>query len=61
MHCVLPPVGGSLASEDPYQELVLFHRVKNVNSMKKLCPKKNYQNTLVVGPASLSSTHQAAK
>ena len=36
MHCVLTPVGGSLAAEDPYMELVLDPRVKTPNVNKKL-------------------------
>ena len=40
MHCVLPPVGGSLAPEDPFQELVLDPWLKNANSKKYFCSIK---------------------
>ena len=56
MHHVLPPVGGSLAPEDPYQELMLDPRVKNSISKKKVCTNKPTTDFLVVGPVYFGST-----
>ena len=56
MHRVLPPVGGSLAPEDPYQELVLDTRVKNANSKEKFCTNKPITDFLVVSPVHFGST-----
>ena len=52
MHCVLSSVGGSLALEDPYQELVLDPRAKNAQLSQKAV---HYTKpaTKVSGPAQL--------
>ena len=56
MHRVLPPVGGSLAPVDPYQELVLDPRVKNTYSKGKISTNKRTTDFLVVGPVYFGST-----
>ena len=56
MYRVLPPVGGSLTPEDPYQELVLDPGVKIANSKEKFCTNKPTTDFLVVGPVHFSST-----
>ena len=35
-HCVLPPVGGSMAPEDPYQETKSDLSVKNAELSQKI-------------------------
>ena len=50
MHRVLPPVGGSLAFEDPYQEMVLDPRVKNEKEGIKSCTNKPTTNHLWWAP-----------
>ena len=52
MHGVLTPIGGSLAPEDPYMELVLDPRVKTPNENKKLYTLQK-PATEVAGPAQL--------
>ena len=47
-----------LAHDDPYQELVLDPRVKKCKIKDKVLYKQTYHKTLMVGPASFSSTHQ---
>ena len=56
MHRALPPVGGSLPPEDPYQELVLDPRVKNVKSKEKFCTNKPTTDFFVVGHVPFGST-----
>ena len=56
MHRVLPPVGDSLASEDPNQKLVLDTSVKNANSKEKFSTNKLTTDFLVVGPVNFGST-----
>ena len=58
MHIVLPPVGGSLAPGDPYQELVLYPRsqksiTKTKNCIRTIQKTCNQSVTKVAGPASL--------
>ena len=55
MHRVLPPVGGSLAAEDPYELLMLDPGVKNANSKEKFCTNNPTTDFLVVGPVHFGS------